>query len=186
MRHRLLSRVRLFVTPWTTALQAPLSMGFSSQEYWSRLLFPTPRNLLNPGIIPVSPAPPSLQANSLPLSHLGSIWNFPVNILLTFSGGLCWNNKCIYCTWPLGMEVYGKKKKKNSGGDFQLAQRKRGKSLGVGVASSPVFPSTLPNKKFLFLFHLMYQSHCNQTVVTCQLELNMIGSKCNARSRTES
>ena len=43
-------------------------------------------------------------------------------------------------------------KKKNSGGDFQLAQRKRGKSLGVGVASSPVLRSTLPNKKFLISF----------------------------------
>ena len=44
------------------------------------------------------------------------------------------------------------KKKKNSGGDFQLAQRKRGKSLGVGVASSPVLRSILPNKKFLISF----------------------------------
>ena len=38
-------------------------------------------------------------------------------------------------------------KKKNSGWDFQLAQRKRGKRLGIGVASSPVLPPTLPNKK---------------------------------------
>ena len=37
-----LSRVRLFVTPWTVAHQAPLSVGFSRQEYWSGLLFPTP------------------------------------------------------------------------------------------------------------------------------------------------
>ena len=37
-----LSRVRLFVTPWTVAYQAPLSMGFSRQEYWSGLLFPSP------------------------------------------------------------------------------------------------------------------------------------------------
>ena len=36
------SRVRLFVTPWTAAHQAPLSMGFSRQEYWSRLPFPSP------------------------------------------------------------------------------------------------------------------------------------------------
>ena len=41
------------------------------------------------------------------------------------------------------------KKEKNSGGDFQLAQRKRGKSLGVGVASSPVLSHTLPNKMFI-------------------------------------
>ena len=37
-----LSRVRLFATPWTVAHQAPLSMGFSRQEYWSGLLFPSP------------------------------------------------------------------------------------------------------------------------------------------------
>ena len=37
-----LSRVGLFATPWTVALQTPLSMGFPRQEYWSGLLFPTP------------------------------------------------------------------------------------------------------------------------------------------------
>ena len=42
----------LFVTPWTVAHQAPLSMGFSGQEYWSGLPFPSPRDLLNPGNLP--------------------------------------------------------------------------------------------------------------------------------------
>ena len=51
------------VTPWTTAYQAPLSMGFSRQEYWSGLSFPTPEDLPDPGIKPGSPA---LQAESLP------------------------------------------------------------------------------------------------------------------------
>ena len=51
-----LSRVRLSVTPWTAAYQAPLSMGFSRQEYWSGLPFPSPRNLPDPGIEPRSPA----------------------------------------------------------------------------------------------------------------------------------
>ena len=37
-------------TPWTVACQAPLSMGFSRQENWSRLPFPSPRDLLDPGI----------------------------------------------------------------------------------------------------------------------------------------
>ena len=41
----MLSRARLFVTPWTVAHQAPLSMGFSRQEHWSRLLFPLPGDL---------------------------------------------------------------------------------------------------------------------------------------------
>ena len=56
------SHVRLFMTPWTVALQAPLSMGFSRQEYWSGLPFP-PGDLPDPGIEPGSPA---LQADSLP------------------------------------------------------------------------------------------------------------------------
>ena len=57
-----LSRVRLFATPWTVALQAPLSMGFSRQEYWSGLPFPSPGDLPNPGIEPGFPA---LQADAL-------------------------------------------------------------------------------------------------------------------------
>jgi len=58
-----LSRVRLFATPWSVAYQAPLSMGFSRQEYWSGLPFPSPGDLTNPGIKPRSPA---LQADALP------------------------------------------------------------------------------------------------------------------------
>ena len=46
--------VRLFVAPWTTVCQAPLSMGFSRQEYWSGLPFPPPRDLPDPGIKPES------------------------------------------------------------------------------------------------------------------------------------
>ena len=52
------------------ALQAPLPMGFSRQEYWSRLLFPFPVDLHDPEVEPMSPASPALQANSLALSHL--------------------------------------------------------------------------------------------------------------------
>ena len=51
-----LSRVWLFVTPWTVAYQVPPSMGFSMQEYWSGLPFPSPGELPNPGIEPGSPA----------------------------------------------------------------------------------------------------------------------------------
>ena len=57
-----------FSTPWTIACQAPLSMGFPRQEYWSGLPFPSPGDLLNPGI-------KAWQADSLPLSHQGSPWN---------------------------------------------------------------------------------------------------------------
>ena len=58
-----LSPVRLFVTPWTVAHQASQSMGFSRQEYWSGLPFPSPGDLPDPGIEPGSPA---LQADTLP------------------------------------------------------------------------------------------------------------------------
>ena len=51
-----LSRVQLFATPWTVAYQASLSMGFSRQEYWSGLPFPSPGDLPDPGMEPGSPA----------------------------------------------------------------------------------------------------------------------------------
>ena len=58
-----LSHVQLFATPWTVACQAPLYMGFSRQEYWSKLPFPSPGYLLDPEIEPVSAASPALQAD---------------------------------------------------------------------------------------------------------------------------
>ena len=63
------SCVQLFATPWTVAHQAPLSMGFSRQEYWSGLPFPPPEDLPDLGIKPVSPALLHQQVASLPLSH---------------------------------------------------------------------------------------------------------------------
>ena len=58
-----------FETPWTVAYQAPLSMGFPRQEYWSGLPFPSPEDPADPGIKPTSP---ELAAGFLPLSHPGS------------------------------------------------------------------------------------------------------------------
>ena len=58
-----LSSVRLFVTPRTVAFEAPPSTGFSRQEDWSGLPFPSPGDLPDPGIEPWSPA---LQADALP------------------------------------------------------------------------------------------------------------------------
>ena len=58
------------VTPGTVAHQAPLSMGFPRQKYWSRLPFPSPGGLPDPGLKLESPA---LQAGSLLLSHRGSV-----------------------------------------------------------------------------------------------------------------
>ena len=63
-----LSRVQLFATPWTVAYQAPPSMGFSRQDYWSGMPFPPPGDLPNSGI---EPKFPSLQADSLPSETLG-------------------------------------------------------------------------------------------------------------------
>ena len=59
------------MTPWTSALQAPLSLGFSRQEYWSGLLFPSAGDLSDPGIEPESPAAPAFQADSLPAEPSG-------------------------------------------------------------------------------------------------------------------
>ena len=64
-----LSRILPFVTQWTVALQAPLSIGFPRQEYWSGLPFPTPGDLPNSG---TELASLHWQADSLPLRHLGS------------------------------------------------------------------------------------------------------------------
>ena len=63
---KVLSRVRLFATPWTVAYQAPPSTEFSRQEYWSGLPFPSPGDLPKPGIEPGSPA---LQTDALPSEH---------------------------------------------------------------------------------------------------------------------
>ena len=65
-----LSRVQLFVTPWTVAYHAPPSVGFSRQEYWSGLPFPSPGDLPNPGIEPGSP---TLQADALPSEPPGKL-----------------------------------------------------------------------------------------------------------------
>ena len=77
-----LSRVWLSATPWTVAYKAPLSMEFSRQEYWSRLPFPSPGDLSDPGIEPGSP---TLQADTLPSKPPG---NCPLGSL-----------KCLRAIW---------------------------------------------------------------------------------------
>ena len=78
---KLLSRVQLFGTLWAVAYQAPPSMGFSRQEYWSGLPFPSPGDLPNPGIEPGSPA---FQADTLTSEPPGkAIYHKPTaNIIL--------------------------------------------------------------------------------------------------------
>ena len=80
---QLLSRVWLFVTPWTVAHQAPLFMGFSRQEYWRGLPCPPLRDLPNPGMKPRSPA---LQADSLlsePHTIGESCWTRKLSLLFS-------------------------------------------------------------------------------------------------------
>ena len=75
-----LSRVQLFATPWTVAHQAPLSMGFPRQEYWSGVPLPSPGDLPNPGIEHRSPA---LRADASPFEPPGKTTH--VCILSRFS-----------------------------------------------------------------------------------------------------
>ena len=70
-----LSHVRPSVTPWTVTRQAPLPMGFLSQEYWSGLPFPPPEDIPNPESKPKSPVALALQADSLPAEPSGSPCN---------------------------------------------------------------------------------------------------------------
>ena len=68
------SRVRLFAAPWTVARQAPLSMGFSRQEYWNALPGPPPGDLLNPGIEPASLTSPALAGWFFTTSTTGKLF----------------------------------------------------------------------------------------------------------------
>ena len=92
------SLVRLFATLWTVARQAPLSLGFSRQEYWSGLPCPPPGVLPNSGTEPASPATPGLQADSLPLSHRGNLWKACLTLKVGFAhqGSLaCWKQRAL-------------------------------------------------------------------------------------------
>ena len=85
----MLSHVQLFATLWIVACQVPLSMKFSSQEYWSGLPFSSPGDLPKPGIRPRSPA---LQADSLPSEPPG------LQIMLILG---CWEKEA----WWLSMDL---------------------------------------------------------------------------------
>ena len=91
-----LSHVWLFVTPWTVAYQAPPSMGFSRQEYWSGLSFPSPGDLPNSGI---EPRPSAWQVDSLPLSHRGS----PPTLSLHTSNTHSKPGHTLHCFWHIHM-----------------------------------------------------------------------------------
>ena len=98
---KLLSCVTLFVTPWTVGHQAPLSMGFSSKEYWSGLPCPPPGNLANPGIKPRCPA---LQADSVPAEPPANLKNSGVGSLSLLQGifpNQELNQGLLHCSWIL-------------------------------------------------------------------------------------
>ena len=63
------SHVQLFATPWIVARQAPLSMGFFRQVYWSRLPFPPAWDLPDPGIEPASPESPALAGRFFTIAY---------------------------------------------------------------------------------------------------------------------
>ena len=105
-----LSRVWLFATPWNIAYWAPPSMGFSRQEYWSGLPFPSPGDLPNPGIktrspaLPVDALPSETQGKSPSRSLISAFYN-----MLFFFGGKrqCWALldtrlafSWVLCAWP--------------------------------------------------------------------------------------
>ena len=95
---KFLSRVRLFATPWTVAYQAPPSMGFSRQEYWSGLPFPSPGDLPNPGIKPGSPV---LQTDALPSEPPGkSKRQIIINYKQVSTGmHMCVTTRACICVW---------------------------------------------------------------------------------------
>ena len=68
------SVVSIFATLWTVAHQAPLSLRFPRQEYWSGLPFPSPGDLPDPGIEPAFPVSPALQADSFPAEPSDWVW----------------------------------------------------------------------------------------------------------------
>ena len=83
------------VTPWTVACQAPLSMGFSTQEHWSWLPFPSPEDLPNPGIEP-GPIEPGLQGKPKTVDlHNNKICTNTIMacFICTLKMGTCWGSQ---------------------------------------------------------------------------------------------
>ena len=96
------NRVWLFATPWTAAHQASPPMGFSRQEYWSGLAFPSPRDLPDPGIKPTSLMPPALAGRFFTTSTTWEvIVTVPIYIPINSVGGFpsLHTLSSIYCLW---------------------------------------------------------------------------------------
>ena len=106
---KLLSRVRLFATEWSVAYQAPQSMGFSRQEYWSGLPFPSPGDLPDPGMEPRSPL---LKADSLLTELPGNrgylLQTWKLICLFNSSGSKdhLWTRKCLFSNFLSHMTLH--------------------------------------------------------------------------------
>ena len=108
---QLLSLVWLFATPWTTACQAPLSMGFSRHEYWNGLPFPTSGDFSNPGKIkPTSLVSPVLAGGFF---NTSASWEAQVNSVLVAQSHLILCDPLDYS--PPGSSVHGNSPGKNTG-----------------------------------------------------------------------
>ena len=105
---KLLSRVRLFATPWSVAYQAPLSMEFSRQECWSGLPFPSPGDLPDPGIKPRSPV---FQADALSSEPPGK----PINAQIYNDSHMTKISLSHTCTIPKGYSQLSGGSTSNSG-----------------------------------------------------------------------
>ena len=103
MRVKSLSRVQLFATPWTVAYQVPPSMGFSRQEYWSGLPFPSPGDLPDPGIESGSP---SLQADALTSEPPGMPLYFYIQFVLFREQILAFKMISPYITFTVEVDFY--------------------------------------------------------------------------------
>ena len=83
-----------FTTPWTIVCQASLSMGFPRQEYWNRLLVPSPEDLSDPGMKPTSPALTGRFLSSLPLGKSCFIFLHLLSCVILHVSNTIYYNKC--------------------------------------------------------------------------------------------
>ena len=119
-------------------MRVPLSVEFPRQEYWSRLPFPSPRDLPNQGIKLTSPI---LQVNSLPLSHQGS----PIYCMVYI---------CTIClTWPVSWESWMQVKKQQSELDMeQLTGSKLGKEYNKAIYCHPAYLTYMQSTSWEMLY----------------------------------
>ena len=97
------SHFGFFSTPWTVICQAPLSMGFSRQEFWSGLPFPTPGDLLNPGIKPTSLKSPALADGFLTASATWEALNY-IYYIFNFEHNFSNEKQAVYSQSGEGLE----------------------------------------------------------------------------------